>query len=90
MVLHPQVVKKAQEELDRVVGKSRLPDFNDQEDLVYIGAVVREVQRWRPIIAGGLGHATTEDDVYEGYFIPKGTTVIPNAWFVISTLSQQF
>jgi cytochrome P450 len=82
VVKHPQAVRKAQEELDRAVGRDRLPGFADQPELPYLRALVAEVQRWRPIIAGGLAHATTEDDVYEGYFIPKGTTVIPNAWAI--------
>lgn len=77
MVNHPEQQRLAQEELDRVVGKDRMPGFQDMADLVYVSALVKEVQRWRPVIAGGLPHATTKDDVYEGYFIPEGTTVIP-------------
>ncbi|KAK4703373.1 hypothetical protein P7C70_g2845, partial [Phenoliferia sp. Uapishka_3] len=82
MVAHPHVLAKAQEELDRVVGKSRLPEFSDQPDLVYCEAVLRETMRWRPVIGGGLAHCTTEDDVYEGYFIPKGTAVVANHWAI--------
>lgn len=66
LVAHPHVLAKAQAELDRVVGKSRLPEFADQPDLVYCEAVVRETMRWRAVVAGGLWHSTTEDDVYEG------------------------
>lgn len=72
MVKHPQVVKKAQVELDRIVGRDRLPAFSDQADLVYIRALIAEVHRWRPVIAGGLPHRLDQDDVYEGYFLPKG------------------
>lgn len=66
MVTHPEIQKTAQEELDRVVGRDRLPNFADQPDLVYIGAIVREMMRWRTIIAGGLAHCSTEDDTYNG------------------------
>ena len=66
MVAHPHVQKKAQEELDRVIGRARMPEFADQEDLVYCNAVVREILRWRTVVAGGLAHSTTEDDWYEG------------------------
>lgn len=66
MVTHPEVQKKAQEELDRVVGRNRMPNFADQPDLVYITAIVREMMRWRTIIAGGLAHCSTEDDEYNG------------------------
>ena len=51
MVKHPDVVKKAQEELDRVVGRDRLPTFEDKKDLVYVQAIVQEIQRWKPISA---------------------------------------
>lgn len=71
MVTHPEVQKKAQEELDRVVGRDRLPNFADQPDLVYIGAIVREMMRWRTIIAGGLAHCSTEDDEYNGAPVPS-------------------
>lgn len=77
MVNHPEQQRLAQEEIDRVVGRDRMPNFEDQADLIHVSALVKEVQRWRPVIAGGLAHATTKDDVYEGYFIPAGTTIIP-------------
>lgn len=66
MVTHPLVLDKAHEELDRVVGRDRLPDFTDQEDLVYCNAIVQEILRWRTVIAGGLAHCTTEDDIVQG------------------------
>ena len=46
MVLYPEVQKKAQAELDNVIGRSRLPDFSDEEALPYISAVVKEVFRY--------------------------------------------
>ncbi|KAJ9102651.1 hypothetical protein QFC19_004760 [Naganishia cerealis] len=79
---YPDVVARAQEELDRVVGRDRLPDFADEKDLVYCSAVVREIMRWRTVIAGGLAHANIKDDFYEGYHIPAGTTLIPNHWSI--------
>ena len=82
MLNHPEEQRKAQEEIDRVVGRDRLPSFEDQADLMYVSALVKEVQRWRPVIAGGLAHATTKDDIVDGFFIPKGSTVIPNAWAI--------
>ena len=38
--------------------------------------------------SGVVLHSTSEDDIHEGYYIPKGTTVIPNIWYGI--LSQKF
>ncbi|GJN91185.1 hypothetical protein Rhopal_004203-T1 [Rhodotorula paludigena] len=76
-------IAKAQAELDRVVGSDRLPTFEDFEDLPYIRAVVNETLRWRPIaVLGGTPHASTEDDWYNGMFIPKGSTVVANLWSI--------
>lgn len=72
MILHPEVQKKAHEELDRVIGNGRLPTYEDRDSLPYIEAVVREVLRWRPIVPLGLPHATSFDDIYNGHFIPRG------------------
>ena len=50
MALHQDVQKKAQAELDRVVGNDRLPNFNDRERLPYIDALVKETLRWNPVV----------------------------------------
>ncbi|KAK4188886.1 putative cytochrome P450 17A1 [Podospora australis] len=79
----PSFIPKAQEELDRAVGPSRLPTFDDLPSLPYINAIVSETLRWRPIaVLGGTPHATTADDWYEGMFIPKGSTVIAPLWSI--------
>ena len=80
MVLFPEVAKKAQEEIDYVVGSDRLPNFGDEKQLPYIRALVKEVLRWRPVNKFGMTHATSEDDWYEGYFIPKGTVAVLSWW----------
>ena len=72
MALRPDIQKKAQKEIDRVVGSRRLPDFNDRESMPYTDAIYREVMRIRPVAPMGFPHTSTEDDVYNGYFIPKG------------------
>ena len=45
MVLHPECQRKAQEEIDSVVGSDRLPQFNDRDSLLYVEAVVQETLR---------------------------------------------
>ena len=77
MVLYPDVQKKAQAELDKVVGPNRLPDFTDLESMPYIQAVMLETLRWMPLVPFGVPHATSAPDVYEGYHIPKGALIIP-------------
>ena len=80
MILNPKVMKKAQEELDRVVGKGELPDFSHKDSLPYIDALVKEVLRWSPPLPIALPNRAMQDDVYRGYLIPKGATVIQNVW----------
>lgn len=65
---YPTIVARAQAEIDSIVGESRLPEFSDEKDLVYTGAVIREIMRWRTVIAGGLAHANIKADVYEGEY----------------------
>ena len=50
LALYPEVQKKAQEEIDAVVGPSRLPDFEDRPFLPYINAVVKEPMRWNLVV----------------------------------------
>ena len=78
--LHPRVVTKAQDELDAVVGRDRMPDFGDEESLVYINAIVYEALRWHNVTPLSVPHAATEDEIFEGYFIPAGSVIIPNVW----------
>lgn len=81
-VLYPDVMREAQEELDRVVGSERMPSFDDRGTLPYIEAIVKEVLRWRPVSAGGIPHAVTKEDEYMGYRIPEGAIVIGNHWAI--------
>jgi cytochrome P450 len=80
MLAYPETQARAHAELDAVVGRARLPTFADYPHLPYIRAMVKEVLRWRPVGPMGMTHRSTEDDWYEGMFIPKGTTCITNLW----------
>ncbi|KAI0777247.1 CyP450 monooxygenase [Trametes elegans] len=80
MASFPDAQRRAQAELDIVVGPNRLPDFSDQDALPYVSAVIKECLRWHAIVPLGIPHRLTEDDEYRGYLIPKGTLVIPNTW----------
>jgi cytochrome P450 len=82
MVQHPGVQAKAQEELDRVIGRSRLPDFEDRESLPYLDAIYKETLRLYPVAPLGLPHRVIADDVYKGMRIPKGSIIFPNIWYV--------
>ena len=78
MSLYPEVQRKAQAELDAVVGPNRLPDFEDRDALVYVNAIIKEALRWQNVLPFVLPHMSLEDDEYRGYFIPAGTLLIPN------------
>jgi cytochrome P450 len=83
LITHPETLREAHEELDAVVGSSRTPTFDDETQLPYIQALVKEVLRWRPVaVLGGTPHASTEDDHFEGYYIPSGTTILGNSWAI--------
>ncbi|QRV73456.1 cytochrome P450 family protein [Ceratobasidium sp. AG-Ba] len=75
MALFPEAQMKAQREIDSVIGKGRLPEINDQDKLPYVRNLIEEVIRWRPVLPLGVPHACSEDDVFRGYFIPRGSIV---------------
>ncbi|KIM45959.1 hypothetical protein M413DRAFT_298764 [Hebeloma cylindrosporum] len=80
LTLHPEVLKKAQSEIDAVVGSERLPTFADRPRLPYMNALVLEVFRWHTVVPTAVPHRVMQDDIHEGHFIPKGALVIPNIW----------
>ncbi|KAL5520727.1 hypothetical protein ACEPAF_2729 [Sanghuangporus sanghuang] len=80
MVLYPETMRRGQEELDRVIGRNTLPTMDDKANLPYITAICKEVLRYQPVTPLAVAHSASEDDVYNGYFIPAGTTILPNVW----------
>ncbi|KAF6752028.1 cytochrome P450 [Ephemerocybe angulata] len=82
MIMHPDVQKKAQAEVDAVVGTDRLPAISDRSSLPYVRSVMAEVLRWYPAVPMGIAHSSTRDDFYEGYHIPAHAIVVPNVWFM--------
>lgn len=80
MVLYPAAQRRAQAEIDRVVGPARLPTIEDWDDLPFIRACIKESLRWMPTAILGLPHAVIQDDEYLGYHIPKGAGVMWNVW----------
>ena len=72
----PSAQRKAQLELDTVIGSDRLPTVEDISSLPYIQAILMEVSRWAPVLPLGVPHSVIVDDEYQGYSIPKGTIVI--------------
>lgn len=54
MLLYPDVMRRAQAEIDQVVGRERMPKFDDMDHLSYIQAIVRETLRWKTMVPLGM------------------------------------
>ncbi|KAL7282187.1 hypothetical protein ACG7TL_003656 [Trametes sanguinea] len=83
MICFDEVQRKAQAEIDAVVGNDRLPTIQDRDQMPYMKALVLEVLRWLPIGPIGVAHQLIEDDIYEGYLFPKGALVVANLWEIL-------
>ncbi|GJE97160.1 cytochrome P450 [Phanerochaete sordida] len=83
IALFPETQTAVQQELDRVLGRGRLPEIEDQPALPQVMAMVYEVLRWTCVAPIGVAHATVSDDMYAGYFIPGGTIVFANIWAML-------
>jgi len=91
MIKYPEALRKAQEEIDSVIGHSRLPTFSDRPSLPYVEAMLtetlrwgcpvplstlRSISRWIPLTPrADFPYISTEEDVYDGRRIPKGSYV---------------
>ncbi|KAK4067389.1 uncharacterized protein Triagg1_7569 [Trichoderma aggressivum f. europaeum] len=83
MIMNPDVQRKAQEEIDNVVGPDRLPSRADQENLPYVNAIVKESLRYFPVAPMGVPHMATEEVFFRGYRIPSGSYILPAAWWFL-------
>ena len=125
MTLYPDVQKKGQAEIVDLIGRDRLPSFEDRQNLPYVDAMsvfsirpsfknstlfcsivprrfheliqlslsVQSINRCytfcADISAIGLPHCTTEDDIHDGYLIPKGSIVSFNIWCGFSMMCSR-
>lgn len=78
MILHPDVQRRVQQEIDEVIGREQLPEMGDQTRMPFTVAVIHEVQRFGDIVPLGVPHMTSRDTEVQGFLIPKGTTLITN------------
>ncbi|XP_002933640.2 cytochrome P450 2K1-like [Xenopus tropicalis] len=76
MMKYPEIQKNVQNEIEKVIGQSR-PQTEHRKSMPYTDAVIHEIQKFGNIIPMNLPHATAQDVTFRGYFLPKGTFVIP-------------
>ncbi|ORY10343.1 cytochrome P450 [Clohesyomyces aquaticus] len=82
MIHHPEWQAKCQSELD-VVCQRRMPTLADMPNLPILRACIKETMRWKPNVPTGVAHECEADDWYRGYFIPKGTRILPLDWAML-------
>ncbi|NXG79631.1 CP2K1 protein, partial [Baryphthengus martii] len=87
MMKYPEIQKKVQEEIEQVIG-SNPPRIEHRTQMPYTDAVVHEIQRFANIVPLNLPHETTADVTLKGYFIPKGTYIVPLLASVLRDKSQ--
>jgi cytochrome P450 len=73
---YPELQKKVQKEIDTVVGRDRDIVPKDAPNLPYLNAFIKEAMRWKPASPFGIPHRCTEDDVVNGYKIPKDAIIL--------------
>ncbi|KAM4852112.1 cytochrome P450 2E1 [Thomomys bottae] len=77
LMKYPEIEEKLHEEIDRVIGPTRIPAVKDRLEMPYMDAVVHEIQRFVNLLPSNIPHEATRDTMFRGYRIPKGTVVIP-------------
>ncbi|KAL1022538.1 hypothetical protein UPYG_G00029030 [Umbra pygmaea] len=78
MMNYPEIQKKVQAEIDKVIGQSRQPNMSDRTNMPYTDAVIHEIQRIGNVVPLGFPKMASKDATLGGYFIPKGTTIHTN------------
>uniref|UniRef100_A0A8C5MWS1 Cytochrome P450 n=1 Tax=Leptobrachium leishanense TaxID=445787 RepID=A0A8C5MWS1_9ANUR len=76
MIKYPEIQEKVQAEIAQTVGLTQ-PNYSHREQMPYTNAVIHEIQRFGDILPMVVPHEVTKDVDFKGYFIPKGTRVIP-------------
>ncbi|KAL0969175.1 hypothetical protein UPYG_G00223460 [Umbra pygmaea] len=82
LIKYPHIQTKVQEQIDKVVGRDRLPNMEDKEGLAYLDAFIYETMRYTSFVPLTIPHSTTSDVTIEGLHIPKDTVVFINQWSV--------
>ena len=82
MLKHRQVARKIQEEIENVVGSTRMPRFSDSENMHYTMATIYEVLRYTSPVALNIPHRASTALNFEGYFVAKDSILLSNHWYI--------
>ncbi|KAK4721752.1 hypothetical protein R3W88_011985 [Solanum pinnatisectum] len=82
LIKQPKMIKKAQKELDRVIGDGRWVQEKDFTQLTYIESIIKETLRLHPLSTMLPPRTSLEDSHIAGYDIPKGTILMVNTWSI--------
>lgn len=82
LIRNPLLLKQAQEEMDRIVGRDRLVTELDLSQLTFLQAIVKETFRLHPSTPLSLPRIASESCEVDGYYIPKGSTLLVNVWAI--------
>ncbi|KAJ7265039.1 cytochrome P450 [Mycena rebaudengoi] len=83
MLANPEAQRKAQTEIDAVIGGKYLPDFDDEAAMPYVSALVKEVLRWKNVTPIRVPRFLATEDEYRGYRLPAGSIVIGSTWAIL-------
>ncbi|KAM3912261.1 cytochrome P450 2G1-like [Leptodactylus fuscus] len=77
LLKYPDIEAKLHDEIDEVIGRDRVPHFEDRIQMHYTQAFIHEVQRFGDISPMNVPRMVTRDVQFRGYQIPKGTEIYP-------------
>ncbi|KAG8788402.1 hypothetical protein FRC12_014605 [Ceratobasidium sp. 428] len=86
--LYPEFARRAQEEIDSVTSRDRLPNLEDIPRMPYFNALLQEVMRTYPSVPLGIPHCASEEIPFKGYVIPKGAIIYGNIWGMLHDPEQ--
>ncbi|GIY94318.1 cytochrome P450 18a1 [Caerostris extrusa] len=82
MAAFPEVQKKVHQEIDSVVGRERMPSWDEHPKMPFTQATIMELMRWRTIIPINILRYSLWDTTLHDYFIPKDTYILANLWSI--------
>ncbi|KAL5818373.1 hypothetical protein ACOSQ4_022215 [Xanthoceras sorbifolium] len=82
LIKHPRIMKKVQNELENVVGRDKMVEESELDNLEYLDMVIKESLRFHPVAPLLLPHESREDCIVNGFYIPKKSRIFINAWAI--------